>query len=71
MKNISNQNMFLRGVIMAIDSGYLENEDNYMSTDEVAALLVKLYSEYRANTGCHEDDYAKAVGIAIRRLIDE
>lgn len=56
---------------MALDSGYFESEDNYMSTDEIAALLVKLYSEYRANTGYHEDYYAKAVGIAIRMLIDE
>lgn len=56
---------------MALDSGYWESsEDNYMSTDKVAALLVKLYAEYRANTGCHEDDYAEAVGIAVRMLTD-
>lgn len=55
---------------MALDSGYYESENGNMSTDEVAALLVKLYAEYKANTGYHEDDYAKAVGIAVRMLTD-
>lgn len=45
-------------------------KENYMTTDDVAALLVKLYAEYRVATGDHNDDYAKAVGITIRMLID-
>ena len=47
-----------------------EKDSNYMSTDEVAALLVKLYAEYRANIGYHNEDYAEAVGIAVRMLSD-
>ena len=55
---------------MALDSGYFESEDNYMSTDEVATLLVKLYADYRYfNT--ENEDYAKAVALAVRMLIDD
>ena len=54
---------------MALDSGYWGSEDNYMSTDEVATLLVKLYADYRYSIGeC--DDYAKAIAIAVRMLTD-
>lgn len=55
---------------MALDSGYFKEENNNMTTDEIAALLIKLYADYRAYYGCDNDDYAKAVGIAIRMLID-
>ena len=45
-----------------------------MTTDEVASLLVKLYGEYINACGGFgdgmSDDYAKAVGIAIRMLTD-
>ena len=51
-----------------------ENDNDYMSTDEVAALLVKLYADFQCGTGSYNDDisekYAKAVGIAIRMLTD-
>jgi hypothetical protein len=64
---------------MAVDSGYFETDnDMNMSTDDVAALLVELYGEYREETsnGFGEEKkerskmYAKAVGIAIRMLTD-
>ena len=64
---------------MAIDSGYFEADNNMnMSADDVAALLVELYGEYREETsnGFGEEKrnrsqmYAKAIGIAIRMLID-
>lgn len=56
---------------MALDSGYFEtNNDMDMSTDDVAALLVKLYADYRYHSGSSDDDYARAVGIAIRMLTD-
>lgn len=50
----------------------MENHTNdFMETDEIAALLVKLYAEYMSMTGsCHHDKYARAVGIAIRMLTD-
>lgn len=51
-----------------------ENNDDYMTTDEVATLLVKLYADFQCGTGNYDDDasekYAKAVGIAIRMLTD-
>ena len=51
-----------------------ENTDDYMTTDEVATLLVKLYADYKCATGNYTDEnseqYAKAVGIAIRMLTD-
>lgn len=65
---------------MALDSGYFEtsNNDMDMSTDDVAALLVELYGEYREEIASSFGDekekqskmYAKAVGIAIRMLTD-
>ena len=58
---------------MAIDSGYFEVE-NDIEMDDVAALLVRLYSDYRCISGGYETEesraYAKAVGIAIRMLTD-
>ena len=62
---------------MAIDSGYFEANSD-MTTDDVAALLVELYGEYREEIadsfGSEKKErsllYAKAVGIAIRMLHD-
>ena len=54
---------------MALDSGYFENSNN-MTTDDVAALLVKLYSEYTISCG-QNDDYAAAVSVAIKALADQ
>ena len=55
---------------MALDSGYWEREDNYMNTDEVATMLVKLYADYQHYYGSENDDYARAIAIAIRMLSD-
>lgn len=55
---------------MAIDSGYFGENFENMSTDDVAALLVKLYADYRYHCGGSDDNYARAVGIAIRMLTD-
>ena len=54
---------------MALDSGYWNASDD-MTTDDVAGLLVKLYADYRYYSGSDDDNYAKAVGIAIRMLTD-
>lgn len=55
---------------MAIDSGYWECEDSGSDMDEVATLLVKLYADYSFHSGQDNDDYARAVGVAIRLLHD-
>ena len=56
----------------------IDSIDDYMTNDEVAALLVKLYARYYYDvsksayafpTG-EANNYAKAVGIAIRMLND-
>lgn len=51
-----------------------EKDNDYMTTDEVATLLVKLYADYKCSSGNYTDEtteqYAKAVGIAIRMLTD-
>lgn len=51
-----------------------EKDDNYMTSDEVADLLVRLYAEYRRYSDILEfscnKDYSKAVGMAIRMLSD-
>ena len=54
---------------MAIDSGYWNTGDD-MTTDDVAGLLVKLYADYQHYSGTDDDDYARAVAIAIRMLHD-
>ena len=54
---------------MALDSGYWEGANNNMTSDEVATLLIKLYSDYRYYNA-DNDDYAKAVAIAVRMLTD-
>ena len=57
-----------------MESTVYENTDEFLSTDEVAALLVKLYADYQCGTGNYDDaiseKYARAVGIAIRMLTD-
>ena len=55
---------------MALDSGYWDGENSNMSTNEVSALLVKLYADYQHYYGGENNDYAEAVGIAIRMLAD-
>lgn len=45
-------------------------KDEHMTSDEVATLLVNLYADYAHLNGNTCDDYAKAVGIAIRMLVD-
>lgn len=52
-----------------MENGLVRNPDE-MSPNEAAALLVKLYAEYKHHTCCDNDDYAIAVGIAIRMLSD-
>lgn len=46
-----------------------ENKSEYMSSDDVAMLLVQLYADYKHYYGS-DNEYAKAVGIAIRMLVD-
>ena len=57
-----------------MEARVLENTDEYLTTDEVATLLVKLYADYKCATGNYTDEnsekYAKAIGIAIRMLTD-
>ena len=46
-------------------------EDDYMSREEMAIALVKLYAEHmHTNNGNHNEDYAEAVAIAIRMLTE-
>ena len=59
---------------MAMDNENFKIGNEYMTTDDVAALLVKLYGEYINKCGgfgeSQNDNYARAVGIAIRMLTD-
>lgn len=51
-------------------------EEENMTTDEVATLLVQLYADYKYRMtnagygGFIKEDYSKAVAIAIRMLTD-
>ena len=45
-----------------------DNSNNGM--DDVAASLVNLYADYASLNGNTNDEYAKAVAIAIRMLTD-
>ena len=45
-----------------------ENENKIITNDEVAALLVQLYADYKLYCGSDNEEYANAVGIAIRTL---
>lgn len=56
------------GLEQAIE--YEKKSDNYMTTDEIAIALVKLYADYKSYSGFDNEDYAEAVGIAIRMLTD-
>ena len=47
-----------------------ENKNEFMTSDEVAKLLVKLYADYNHYSGHDNDKYAEAIGIAIRMLSD-
>lgn len=47
-----------------------ENKNEFMTSDEVATLLVRLYADYQKHFGHNNDKYAEAVGIAIRMLSD-
>lgn len=47
----------------------MKDFDNDISINEVATLLVKLYADYQHYNG-EDDDYAKAIAIAIRMLTD-
>jgi hypothetical protein len=60
----------LRGEAIMETRVYETND--YMDMNDVAAKLVKLYADYMHNNteGFHDDDYARAVGIAIRMLSD-
>lgn len=42
---------------------------NFINSDDVAMLLVQLYADYKHYYG-KSDNYAKAVAIAIRMLVD-
>ena len=59
---------------MAVDKEHFKIGNEYMTTDDVAALLVKLYGEYINKCGgfgeSENNNYARAVGIAIRMLTD-
>lgn len=46
-----------------------ENKNEHMSPNEIATLLVSLYADYKNYYGI-SDNYAKAVAIAIRMLVD-
>ena len=59
---------------MAVDNEHFNIGNKDMTTDDVAALLVKLYGEYINKCGgfgeSENDNYARAVAIAIRMLTD-
>ena len=46
-----------------------ENKNEFINSDDVAMLLVQLYADYKHYYG-KSDNYAKAVAIAIRMLVD-
>ena len=48
----------------------ISEKESYMSTDEIAMALVKLYAEYMHTNCNHNEDYAEAIAIAIRMLTD-
>lgn len=45
-------------------------EEKEMSSDRIAELLVELYASYKSYAGETNENYAKAVAIAIRMLSD-
>lgn len=46
-----------------------ENKNEYMNSDDIATLLIKLYGKY-LNYYEENDNYAKAIAMAIRALSD-
>ena len=52
-----------------METNFVRSPDD-MSANEAATLLVKLYGDYQQYSGGYNDDYAAAVGIAIRMLSD-
>lgn len=52
-----------------METNFVRSPDD-MSANEAATLLVKLYGDYQHYYGGSNDDYAIAVGIAIRMLSD-
>lgn len=52
-----------------METNYVRSPDD-MSANEAATLLVKLYGDYQHYSGSSDNDYATAVGIAIRMLSD-
>lgn len=54
------------GIEKKIDS----KEVDGMTTDKIATLLVRLYADYQSYYGGGNDEYAEAIGIAIRMLTD-
>ena len=48
---------------------YKENSSRKTS-DDIAFLLVQLYADYKHHYGRDNYDYAEAVGVAIRMLVD-
>lgn len=55
---------------LGIEKKINSKEEDYMTTDKIAALLVQLYADYQHYYGSGNDEYAEAVGIAIRMLND-
>lgn len=57
-----------------MEDNKIMEDNNYMATDEVASLLVRLYADFQCGTGNYNDEvskkYADAIGIAIRMLSD-
>ena len=53
-----------------METKVFERSDDYMTSDDVAMMLVQLYGDYQHYSGVSNDDYARAVGIAIRMLSD-
>ena len=47
-----------------------ENKNEFISSDDIAMLLVQLYADYKHYYGIDNDKYAKAIAIAIRMLVD-
>ena len=39
-----------------------EKDDDYMTTDEVATLLVKLYADFQCGTGNYDDPFVLSMG---------
>ena len=47
-----------------------KKENSHKTSDDIAFLLVQLYADYKHHCGCDNYDYAEAVAVAIRMLVD-